>query len=353
MAPNQNAVYAVEADALRRRLVLDPADFGRLSAFSSFALVNNWPPHRVHRLYRWYATLADHPEIGPRLMWLSRFPLGQKLRHSVLPPTRSVRSIDFGAGLSLRFADGHPVAGEFMRRVLPQDGVHEPELVEHLRRTVRPGDVVVDIGAHVGYVSCIAAALGAAVFAVELQPTLIPLIQLNAALNGLWTVHPICAAIGDSPGLASVSRISPSPGMQNSDGLVGQMVPAIGSLNHDWVPKLTLDGLFAEAPRPDLVKVDVEGAEGLVLAGAGRLIEAGETRFVIEVHSHLIERFGTHLEDLLAPFDAARWRLFELTIDGPRPLSRDAFLAPARGVEAGSENHLILFEPRVPPSGSD
>jgi FkbM family methyltransferase len=195
--------------------------------------------------------------------------------------------------------------------------------------------------------------LGATVFAVEMQPTLIPIIQLNAALNDLWTVHPICAAMAEAPGLASVGRVSPSPGMQNSDGLVGQMVPAIGSLNHDWVPKLTLDGLFAGAPRPDLVKVDVEGAEGVVLAGAGKLIEAAETRFVIEVHSHLIERFGTRLEDLLAPFDAERWHLFELAADGPRPLSRDAFLALAQGVVAGSKNLPVLLEPIASQSGSE
>jgi FkbM family methyltransferase len=257
----------------------------------------------------------------------------------------SARTIDFGGGLSLRFAQ-HPAAEYFMKRVLPKDGVHEPELVEYLKQTVRPRDVVVDIGAHSGYVSCIAAALGATVIAVEMQPTLIPMIQLNAALNDLWTVHPLCAAIGDRNGMVPSFRINPSPGTQSAVWHWERAKFPISSVNHDCIPCLTLDSLFPGPELPALVKVDVEGAEGRVLAGAGDLIGKRQTRFMVEVHAQLLPKYATPLADLLAPFDADGWTLSMLTTGGLRPLSREAFVDPEGPIARHAHNAPVLFEPR-------
>src|SRR3546814_17918314 len=60
---------------------------------------------------------------------------------------------------------------------------YERALIEFVVPRLRPGDVFVDVGAHVGYVSAFAATTGAAVFAIEIQRELIPLIEQLAALN--------------------------------------------------------------------------------------------------------------------------------------------------------------------------
>jgi FkbM family methyltransferase len=303
-------------------------------------------PDTLLKLLRWQACVDPSPRTRQLVARGKRLEFGREYRRSVLPKTGRTREIDFGDGLSLRFAADQPAAEMFMSRVLPKVGVHEPELVRYLKETVQPGDVLVDIGAHVGYVSCVAAALGAVVFAAEIQPTLIPMIQLNAALNDLWTVHPFCVEIGDRMGIATTLRVNPSPGMRGSVGEVAESEYPATSPNHDSIPRLTLDALFTGRPPPAIVKVDVEGAEGRVLAGAGQMIRAGETRFVVEVHAQQLAGFGNSLADLVAPFDPDRWTMAMLTADGREPLTREAFLDPAGPVAGHVHNAPVLFEPR-------
>ena len=140
-----------------------------------------------------------------------------------------------------------------------------------------------------------------------MQPTLFPIIQLNAAMNGLWRVHTLCAALGDRLGMVPAMRVGPSPGFQASVGQWEREDYPLSSLNHDCIPCMTLDSLFPAKSPPTLVKVDVEGAEGLVLKGAHNLIEARQTRFMVEVHGHLIGGFGTTLTELLKPFPEDCW----------------------------------------------
>src|SRR3546814_19537666 len=60
---------------------------------------------------------------------------------------------------------------------------YERALIEFIVPRLQPGDVFVDVGAHVGYVSAFAAPTGAAVFAIEIQRELIPLLEQLAALD--------------------------------------------------------------------------------------------------------------------------------------------------------------------------
>lgn len=332
-------------DAMRQRLAVDPLGLGEMTVHEIADMLAVWPPDRVQKMSNRYSVIRPDEAARNLNGAIRRYAHGRRMRRSVLPASRQDRRIDFGQGLSLRFTDDHPAAQAFMRRVLPMAGLHEPELIAHLRRTVRQGDTVVDVGAHVGYVSCVVAALGATVLAIEMQPTLIPIIQLNAAINDLWNVHALCVALSDKAGLATLPRVTPSPGLQNSGGLEGRVDYPVASPNHDLVPVLRLDELTGGKTLPSLVKIDVEGAEGHVLAGAENLIRAGDTSFVVEVHAHLLDRFGTILDDLLAPFDAKRWSLSMLTAEGPSPLSREAFRNPDKATALALARLPILFEP--------
>lgn len=276
-----------------------------------------------------------------------RIRAGREYRRSVLPRFQETRTIDFGDGLRLKFAV-HPASSDFMTRVLPEDRLHEPELVAYLKQTVRRNDLIVDIGAHVGYVACIASALGATVIAAEIQPTLIPMIQLNAALNNLWRIHPLCVEIGARSGIASSYRVDPSPGLQGNVAEEGGADGSLNGVNMDLIPRLTLDSLLNGSRHPTLVKIDVEGAEGLVLSGARELIRAGRTKFMVEVHAKLLRGFNTRLADLLAPFEPDRWSMSILTPDGLLPLSRESFVDPAGPVDTGQSNTPVLFEPKRP-----
>ena len=318
---------------MRRRMLGEPATVAMRGEVLR-AGIARLPAGTLLKLLRWQACVDPSPQAQQLVARGKRLAFGREYRRSVLPRTGRARVIDFGDGLSLRFTADQPAAEMFMSRVLPKVGLHEPELVRYLKETVTAGDVLVDIGAHVGYVSCVAA------------PTLVPMIQLNAELNDLWTIHPLCVEIGDRMGIATTLRVNPSPGMRGTVGEVSESEYPTDSPNHDCIPRLTLDALFTGRPPPAIVKVDVEGAEGRVLAGAREMIRAGETRFVVEVHARLLAAFGNTLADLVAPFDPDRWAMAILTAEGREPLTREAFLDPAGPVATHVHNAPVLFEPR-------
>ena len=75
------------------------------------------------------------------------------------------------------------------------------------------------------------------------------------------------------------------------------------------VDAVTLDGLAARYGRPDVVFLDVEGAECLVLAG-GPLVLAGGADLAIEVHVNTgLEKLGGSVERLLAFLPASRYKV--------------------------------------------
>jgi FkbM family methyltransferase len=137
----------------------------------------------------------------------------------------------------------------------------------HTRRWFRPrpGDVVVDAGAHIGRFSLAAARAGASVVAVEPNPETFRVLAANVKLNGFRNVRLVNAALGEREGEAELH--------------VPLVHHGTASLRGDWerrfatrtvrVRVTTLDGLVEELglERVDWLLVDVEGYELEVLRG--------------------------------------------------------------------------------------
>lgn len=180
-------------------------------------------------------------------------------------------------------------------------GHYEPALQDALRAHVRPGAVVYDVGAHVGFVALCAAALGAEVYAFEPFSPSARRLRRNVALNGL-PVEVVEAAAWDEDGEIELERRTFA---QSTRTVPGQGVRAV-----------TLDAFALTHPAPDLVKLDVEGAEGRVLRGAGRLLRELRPAVVCEVHGPEAE---AELAALLDDYDLSplggRWRVLALPRD--------------------------------------
>lgn len=162
-------------------------------------------------------------------------------------------------------------------------GTYEPRQCEAFQRLVRPGDVVFDVGAHVGFYTVLSSSLagpGGRVYAFEPLPANLRYLRRHCALNRCTNVTIIEACIGDRAGTA---RFDDSHGTG-----VGHLAPG-GTLE---VQVRSLDELIAsgEAPVPDVIKVDVEGAERLVLAGAESTLRQHHPVLILSVHSGELER---------------------------------------------------------------
>ena len=168
-------------------------------------------------------------------------------------------------------------------------GDYEPALVAALRRLVAPGSVCADVGAHLGYMSLVLARLtgpGGRVIAFEASPTNARVIARNMRLNGLGKrVRVVRKAVAD--GASATVDIFPR-GRASAEWSVyadyaQRENPRPGVLRGVSVPATSLDAEFVN-DRLDLVKIDVEGAEGLVVAGMGRVLRRDRPVIVLEFH---------------------------------------------------------------------
>ena len=138
---------------------------------------------------------------------------------------------------------------------------------------------MVDVGAHQGLFSIEAAhAVGATgrMIAIEPCPPNLSLLKRNIAANGLANVTALALAAMDFKGSARLFTTTLVSGGQS-------LVFNTEERGEIPVQADTLDGILAGlgASRPDLVKIDVEGAAPKVLAGAERVL-AAKPRLVLE-----------------------------------------------------------------------
>jgi len=142
--------------------------------------------------------------------------------------------------------------------------------------------VIFDVGAFVGYVSLFFASRAAYVVAYEPNPFNRRKLERNLSLNRLCPTQVRDVALGDAPGSLQMAW---SPARAGE----GSLVLASGQ-EHCTVRVTTLDSEMEEGlPAPDFLKVDVEGAETLVLQGAKNLISRRHPQWFIELHGSTFE----------------------------------------------------------------
>ena len=187
--------------------------------------------------------------------------------------------IQRGAGKGLRFNPG----GSNVSYLL---GTAEQEIQEVLQLWLRPGMTVYDVGANVGFITVIAASLvgkRGSVCGFEPVPVLADQAVHNASLNQFRQVHIHRVALSDQDGEA-VFQVSKNLTMGR---LVNRESHEPDAANELVVRKRKLDTLVAAEglPAPDLVKIDVEGAEAAVLDGAAEILQRTRPALLIELHS--------------------------------------------------------------------
>jgi FkbM family methyltransferase len=197
-------------------------------------------------------------------------------------------------------------------------GCFEQSEVKFVLRTLKPGDTFVDVGANGGFYTVLSALqVGPTghVYAFEPGDREAALLQHNVDVNGLGNVTIVRRAVSDVHGTATLG-IS-ADGAMNSFARTRH--PGQHIVGWQSVPVTTLDR-FAEdshVARIDFVKIDVEGAERLVIHGAQQILARPyDIAILFEASELNASAFGYSVADFLAELRAMGLTVCALDSEG-------------------------------------
>lgn len=204
-------------------------------------------------------------------------------------------------------------------RYYPAD--YEKENYDFLKSFVKPGMQVVDIGAHIGLFSAVSSQLvGAAGKVISFEPTpgTYKILSETLRLSGCQNVNAVQAAVSEKPGKATF-YISNVEGC-NSNSLVNNKDNE--ELNKFDVELVTIDSLVTKyGIKPNLIKIDAEGAELDVLKGGVQLMAASKPALILGLHPSFIQKKGDSLEQI---WDFLQQMKYDVQLDG-KPITREEF----------------------------
>jgi FkbM family methyltransferase len=198
-------------------------------------------------------------------------------------------------------------------------GVFEPNLTNWIRQRLSPGDTFIDVGANIGYFSLLASKLvgpSGKVVAIEASPKTFRDLERNLVRNQAANVRSVNRAVSDCRGLSKLFR-----GPEHNIGMTGLFEEQEGI-------KMEFECMVEVAPLGDvlqgdelqkarLIKIDVEGAEGAVVAGMGPLFQSArpDLEIIVEIHPELLEAQKKPVGDLMDQFHQARFYPYHLAKD--------------------------------------
>lgn len=206
-------------------------------------------------------------------------------------------------------------------------GTYDVPFTAFIRRHIRPGDVVFDVGANIGVFTIL---LGyqvwehGTVVAYEANPRVLPILRDNVSMN--WFLDRVevvpkaaAAEAGTLPFLVpsrfdACGSLMPVEHVLSSDDRLSE-------IERVEVEAEPLDVHVGRFERIDLIKVDVEGAEEQVFAGMERLLESGVVRRVsFEIaRSQIGDQWEPFSRRLLALRDSG-WTFWTIAESGePEP----------------------------------
>ncbi len=185
-------------------------------------------------------------------------------------------------------------------------GTSEVPVQEALESCLNTGDIFYDIGANVGFFTIIAAKLvgnTGHVYAFEPAPENASTIRNNVQINQFPHVTVLEKAVSSSSGTGKL-LLTHDPG-GNTLATAGSPPDVKGEMSTELV---SIDDLVAQGgvKPPDVVKVDVEGAEVEVLQGMAQTIKSFQPLIIYEIDDESQADFArkqTEVESLLLEFD--------------------------------------------------
>ena len=193
---------------------------------------------------------------------------------------------------------------------LLRDGYFEPYETALIASQVRQGDVVLDIGANIGYYTLILARLvgeTGRVYAFEPDPNNFEFLRKNVRANGYQNVIYIKKAVSDKTGPLSLYLCPDNKG----DHRIYDSQDDRETLS---IEAVTLDEHFSDFQgQINFIKMDIQGAEGRAVKGMKKLLaQHPETAMITEFWPAGLERSGVSATDYLSDLEELGFQLFRI-----------------------------------------
>jgi len=240
----------------------------------------------ILKLASWSAHALPEPlkKVLYKIPFLARF-----LRRSLNKAApRGIREVAIAGGI----LEGMHMALDLQSEKDYWLGTYEADLQAAARHFIQPGMTVYDVGANIGYISLMAARLNGPdgnVFSFEALPANLERLEQNRALNQLEQRIRIQPA-------AVVAGSGPVTFFMHHSGAMGKAQGSAGR-EEQYQQKIEVNGLALDdfvyrqsQPLPNLVKMDIEGGEGMALAGMARILKEAPPIFLIELHGEQAAR---------------------------------------------------------------
>ena len=190
--------------------------------------------------------------------------------------------------------------------------LHEKPVTERLLAELNCANCFVDVGANLGWYTCLACRQmpEGVVYGFEMDDLNFALLKNNIAINGFTNVEVFNLAVFDSSGETHYQRSGDRP---NSNFTLRLDNTVEKDLSIVSVGSITLDEFFEEKSIvPDVVKIDVEGAEMNVLKGMTRILAEDQPTLFLEVHPYNFPGFKTSSDEILSFLNSRGYTVSEI-----------------------------------------
>lgn len=224
----------------------------------------------------------------------------------------------------------------------------DQNLCRSMLRFLRPGDTMVDVGAHYGFFSLLASwAVGAdgRVLAIEAIGSTFERLQINVTQN---SAHPNIRCVHSAAGNELGELVFKNLGLEYSSLNTAFSVrgpkaeQAMQNARDEVVPMRTLDSLLqgADLDQADFIKIDAESSEHLVLQGAHRFLTEKSPLISIEVSDqNHVERDHSH--HVIENLQKMGYKPFRVTPDGLRQVARQEPIGYANFLLARADDERL------------
>ena len=274
----------------------------------------SWRPYfsgpQLARLY------AANPVLRPVLRVVQHWPF--RGRKSLI---RAACRLLGGLEIEMKTTWGGRFQSPFHDTFLLQGVFGEPAETAVVHELVQPEMVAIDVGANRGWYTLLFSKLvgpQGQVYALEPEPAMFRILNQNVAINGFAgnvSTFPLAASDICDKAMMQVNSAEPE---------ISRLVPKRGAFSSAdvSVDAVTLDR-FAESHklgRIDFIKVDVEGAEAKVLAGARGILERCQPLLLVEALDRNLRRYGNSASQLSDALRNHGYRCFVVNLcEGPLP----------------------------------